>query len=101
MGEFSSTSSDSIQTLIVVIKSLNPTKVIPGHVARGIVLDGHSDLDHSLRYLQYFRKHVLAHDGELPPKHIFEILQREFPETVGNLDFILNRTAENFGTSFE
>lgn len=86
-----------ISDLTIVIKSLNPSKVIPGHVAPGIVLDGHTDLDHSLRYLQYFRKHVLAHDGELPPKHIFEILQREFPDTVGNLDFILNRTAENFG----
>lgn len=76
---------------------MNPTKVISGHVAPEIVFDGHTDLDHSLRHLQYFRKHVLAHDGELPPKHIFEILQREFPDTVGNLDFILNRTAQNFG----
>ena len=102
MGELSFTFiSFVIRNLITVIKSLNPAKVIPGHIAPGIVLDGHTDLDHSLRYLQYFRKHVLSHDGELPPKHIFDILQREFPETVGNLDFILNRTAENFGTSLD
>src|SRR3981189_2989331 len=83
----------------IVLKSLNPTKVYPGHVARGIILDGHTDLEYSLRYLRFFHKHVLAHDGELPPKQIYDSLLAEFPETSGNLDFLLNRTAENFGTS--
>src|SRR5579859_4025363 len=98
MGELTTTYSSHCTSLMVVMKSLNPTKVYPGHVARGIILDGHTDLDYSLRYLRFFHKHVLAHDGELPPKQIYDTLLKEFPEASGNLDFLLNRTAENFGT---
>ena len=84
--------------LIGVMRSLNPTKIYPGHVARGIILDGHTDLDYSLRYLRFFHKQVLDHDGEIPPKQIYDTLLQEFPEASGNLDFLLNRSDENFGT---
>jgi hypothetical protein len=98
MGEFIVTYVPFQMILIIVMRSLNPTKVYPGHVARGIILDGHTDLDYSLRYLRFFHKHVLAHDGELPPQQIYDTLLKEFPDASGNLDFLLNRTAENFGT---
>lgn len=72
-------------------------KVYPGHVDRGVVLDGNTDVDYSLRYLRFFHKHVLDHEGEHPPKYIYDSLRKEFPDAVGNLEFLLNRTAENFG----
>jgi hypothetical protein len=101
MGKFTVTYTSSTTAYIdrTVIKSLNPTKVYPGHVSRGIILDGHTDLDYSLRYLRFFHKHVLDHDGQIPPQKIYDTLLKEFPEASGNLDFLLNRTAENFGIS--
>jgi hypothetical protein len=81
----------------VVLKSLNPVKVYPGHVARGIILDGHTDIDYSLHYLRFFHKNVLEQEGKIPPKEIYDSLRREFPDAIGNLEFLLNRTAENFG----
>jgi hypothetical protein len=89
--------SSIISSNHIVIKSLNPKKVFPGHVARGVVLDGHTDVDYSLRYLRFFHKHVLDEEGKNPPKYIYDLLRREFPDAVGNLEFLLNRTAENFG----
>jgi hypothetical protein len=82
---------------MVVIKCLNPEKVYPGHVARDIILEGHTDVDYSLRYLRFFCKHVLDHEGQNPPKYIYDLLCNEFPDAVGSLEFQLNHTVENFG----
>jgi len=53
-----------------------------------------------LRYRRFFQKRVLAHDGQYPPKYIYDTVKQEFPEAAGNIDFMLNRTAENFGTTW-
>jgi hypothetical protein len=82
------------------MKSLNPKTVYPGHLARGFPLAGHRDIDYCIRYLRFFRKHIIHHQGKYPPKYIFDLLRDEFPDAVGSMDFLLNRTAENFGTTF-
>ena len=82
------------------MKSLNPKIVYPGHIARGFPLDGHRDIDYCIRYLRFFRKHIIHHQGKYPPKYIFDLLRDEFPDAVGSMDFLLNRTAENFGSTF-
>jgi hypothetical protein len=98
-GKIHSSVSPEQIVLTAVLKSLNPTKVYPGHVARGVILDGHTDIDYSLAYLRYFHKNVLEQEGKIPPKEIYDSLRREFPDAIGNLEFLLNRTAENFGIS--
>ncbi|OJJ82712.1 MBL fold metallo-hydrolase [Aspergillus glaucus CBS 516.65] len=80
-----------------VISSLNPTKVIPGHLEPGWELDAQADLAHTKKYLSVFANKVTYASSKPKVKDLHECFQNEFKQCKENLDFFLGHLSNQFG----
>lgn len=87
----------SFFVLITVIEALKPVKIITGHLEAGNDLDTAADLAYNRKYLQLFSEKITYAKTKLKPDQIYDTFRKEFPVPDKNLDFLLKRTAEQFG----
>jgi hypothetical protein len=80
-----------------LIDSLQPTKVIPGHIERGWALDAKADMDHNRKYLGLLKEKVFQAKQQPPLVELRETFEAAFPEADANRDFFLGHLSNQFG----
>ncbi|EKG12942.1 hypothetical protein MPH_09934 [Macrophomina phaseolina MS6] len=84
-----------------LIESLNPAKVIPGHIEQGWELDAKKDVAHNRKYLQLFKEKIQQAPKKPAVKEIFDTFRDAFPDADKNLDFFLGHLSNQFGEGGE
>lgn len=86
-----------------LIKTLHPEKIIPGHSLTTKHFGANIDLEHTKKYVTYFKDHIQSKGlDHFTPKQIFTKLNETFPgplesETSDTSATLLNITSEQFG----
>ncbi|GME29281.1 putative metallo-beta-lactamase domain protein [Neofusicoccum parvum] len=84
-----------------LIESLNPAKIIPGHIEEGWTLDAKADLAHNRKYLQLFKEKITNAPKQPSVDEIYKTFKDAFPEADKNLDFFLGHLSNQFGEGGE
>jgi glyoxylase-like metal-dependent hydrolase (beta-lactamase superfamily II) len=103
---------------LLLIESLNPERVIAGHIEDGWEFDARKDLEHmhkvscslhgpffgagsshaTSQYLDLFEQKITKAPKKPTKDELFETFKRAFPECDRNLDFFLGHLSNNFGS---
>ncbi|KAL1614954.1 hypothetical protein SLS56_011971 [Neofusicoccum ribis] len=78
-----------------LIESLNPAKVIPGHINKG--REFKESIEHSRKYLNLFKEKIQQVQSKPPVDEIYKTFEDAFPEADNNSDFFLNHLSNQFG----
>ncbi|KAL6814268.1 putative metallo-beta-lactamase domain protein [Trichoderma sp. SZMC 28015] len=89
------------QSVIELIESLKPTKIIVGHLQDGWSLDTAADLEHNRKYLALFEDEISQAATKPTVEHIYSTFANAFPQAVKNLDFFLGHLSNQFGEGGE
>lgn len=83
--------------MIKLIESLEPTKIIVGHLEEGWELDAKADLEHNKKYLALFQRTITDAKNRPSVEGIYSTFKDEFPAADKNLDFFLGHLSNQFG----
>ncbi|GME26877.1 putative metallo-beta-lactamase domain protein [Neofusicoccum parvum] len=78
-----------------LIESLNPAKVIPGHINKG--REFNESIEHSRKYLRLFKEKIQQAQSKPPVDEIYKTFEDAFSEADNNSDFFLNHLSNQFG----
>ncbi|KAB2580840.1 hypothetical protein DBV05_g434 [Lasiodiplodia theobromae] len=84
-----------------LIESLQPAKIIPGHIEEGWELDAEKDLAHNRAYLQLFKEKIQEAPKKPSVDDIYNTFKEAFPAADKNLDFFLGHLSNQFGEGGE
>ncbi|KAH7136792.1 metallo-beta-lactamase family protein, partial [Dactylonectria estremocensis] len=84
------------------VESLKPRKVIPGHSLSNEKFGPHHDLEHTRKYVTYFKNKIESKGQDFfTPEEIYGMINSAFPnllsETSQTSALLLNITSEQFG----
>lgn len=80
-----------------LVESLQPKKIIPGHLEAGWTLDAAADLAHNRKYLNLF-SHTITHAAKRPNvDDLYQTFEEAFPQADRNRDFFLGHLADHYG----
>lgn len=88
---------DAWRLTLSLIESLNPERVITGHIEEGWDFDAREDLAHMHRYLDLFEQKITRATKKPTPEELIETFKNAFPECTKNLDFFLGKMSQMFG----
>lgn len=83
--------------VIKLIESLEPTKIIVGHLEEGWEMDAKADLEHNKKYLALFQQKIVDAKGKPTVEEIYNVFREGFPAADKNLDFFLGHLSNQFG----
>ena len=86
---------------LLLIESLNPTKIISGHIEQGWEFDAKKDMEHMHKYLDLFESKITKAPKKPTVNELFETFKTAFPQCEKNLDFFLGHLSNNFGEGGE
>ena len=82
---------------LVLIESLDPEKIISGHIEQGWDFDAKKDMEHMHKYLDLFEKKITKAPKKPTVDELFQTFKNAFPQCDRNLDFFLGHLSNNFG----
>lgn len=82
---------------LLLIESLNPTKIISGHIEQGWDFDAKKDMEHMHKYLDLFEQKITKASKKPTVDELFQTFKNAFPACDKNLDFFLGHLSNNFG----
>jgi glyoxylase-like metal-dependent hydrolase (beta-lactamase superfamily II) len=89
---------DAWRLTLLLIESLNPERVIAGHIEEGWEFNARDDLAHMHKYLDLFEQKIIKAPTKKPtPEELIETFKSAFPECKKNLDFFLGHMSQHFG----
>ncbi|KAK6380786.1 uncharacterized protein PV06_09930 [Exophiala oligosperma] len=89
------------QKTLDVIESLQPVKIIPGHLEAGWELNAKEDMAHMRKYLNLFSEKITHAPRKPQVKDLYTTFKEAFPQADKNLDFFLGHLSNQFGEGGE